>query len=70
MKINWTLVAQIVAAVAGVVGTVVTPIWGSQVASSVQDFLQALSGVLVLIPTLTAAVVHVAKAKAKLALGR
>jgi len=51
VTINWALIGSIVAAVAGVVGSVLTPIYGKNLSGSVEAVLQAVSGLLVLIPT-------------------
>ena len=55
IKWNWPLLASVCTALAGVAGTVLTPIYGTQLSGAVQDLLQALSGLLVLIPTTHAA---------------
>lgn len=69
MKINWTLLASIVSALAGVVGTVITPIYGSSLSASVGGVLQAVSGVLLAIGAFHVSSVAVAQAKAKIVPG-
>jgi hypothetical protein len=49
MKINWTLLASVTSALAGVIGTVLTPVYGMSLTSSVAAVLQAVSGVLMAI---------------------
>lgn len=51
VTINWALIGSIVAAAAGVVGSILTPIYGTSLSTSVQAVLMAVSGLLVLIPT-------------------
>jgi len=47
---NWQTVTALVAALAGVAGTIITPIWGTQLASEIQGILQGLSALLIAIP--------------------
>lgn len=68
MKINWALVATIVAALGGVIGTVITPIYGASLTTAVQAVLQAVSALLVLIPSVHASSIVAAQAKAKASL--
>lgn len=63
---NWTLIAQVVSALAGAAGTILTPIYGTNLASAIVGVLQALSALLLVIPTVTTAVVHVTREKARL----
>lgn len=71
MNFNWTTIAAVLSALAGVAGSVITPIWGSNLATSVQAVLQAISGILVVIAGwhVTAVTASTAKAKAHLKLG-
>jgi hypothetical protein len=72
VTINWATVIAVVTALAGAAGSIITPIWGTQLATQVQVVLQALAGLLVLIPAAhaTSVTAHVAKAKASARLGR
>jgi hypothetical protein len=54
VPINLPLIAAICAALAGVAGTILTPLYGANLSTAVSAVLQALSGLLVLIPTLHA----------------
>ena len=63
VTLNWALLGSLVAALAGVVGSIVTPIYGSELSSSIENVLQALSGLLVLIPTLHMSSVAASNAK-------
>ena len=51
IKLNWPLLGAIVASIAGVVGTILTPIYGSSLTTQIQAVLQALSALLIAIPT-------------------
>ena len=51
VTINWAMIGSFIAALAGVAGSVLTPIYGTQMATGVQQVLQAVSGLLLLIPT-------------------
>lgn len=63
-QINWPLLGSIVAGVAGVVGTVVTAIWGADAGTSAQAILQSLSALLIAIPTFHLTAVAAATTKA------
>lgn len=67
MTINLSLVASILSALAGVAGTVLTPIYGSNLSSAVGAVLQALSGLLVAIAAYHVTSVATTQAKAKIA---
>ena len=51
ITINWAMIGAMVAALAGIAGSIITPIYGTSLATSVQAALQSISGLLVLIPT-------------------
>jgi hypothetical protein len=65
MKINLPLLAEICGALAGVAGSVLTPLYGQGLTTDVQGVLQALAALLVAIPVTHAGtiVVHAAKLK-------
>ena len=65
---NWATVIAVISGLAGVAGTVLTPIYGSNLANSVQAVLMALSGVLVAISGYHATSVVATTAKAKAAI--
>lgn len=65
MKINWTFLASIASALAGVAGTVITPVYGTGLGSSVQGILQAVSGLLIAIGAWHVNGVAAAQARAK-----
>jgi hypothetical protein len=65
VNLNWALIGSIVAALAGVAGSILTPLYGSSLATSVQAVLQALSGLLVVIPTFHVSSVAASGAKYK-----
>lgn len=65
VNLNWASVVAIVSALAGVAGTIITPIWGAQLASEVQGILQGLSALLVAIPAFHASSIVASTAKAK-----
>lgn len=67
VDINFPLIGSIVAAVAGVVGTILTPIYGVTLATAVKAFLLALSTLLIAIPTWHLASVAATSAKSKAA---
>jgi hypothetical protein len=50
MKLNLPMIAAFLGALAGIVGTVLTPIYGTHLTGEVQGVLQALSGLLLAIP--------------------
>lgn len=67
MKItNWPTIIAVVSAIAGVTGTVLTPIIGTSLAAGVQAVLQAVSGLLVLIAGGGATLILHTTAKARL----
>jgi hypothetical protein len=69
MKItNWPTIIAVVSAIAGVTGTVLTPLIGSSLATGVQTVLQAVSGLLILIAGGGATMIVHATAKARLGL--
>lgn len=53
---SWATIAAVVSAIAGVIGTILTPVLGTSLAAGVQAILQAVSGLLVLIAGGTATV--------------
>ena len=55
IKWNWPLLASILTALAGVAGTVLTPIYGSTLSGQVQNILMAISALLLAIPAAHAA---------------
>jgi ABC-type dipeptide/oligopeptide/nickel transport system permease component len=63
VNINWATLGAIASTIAGVVGAVITPIYGSQLATAVQAVLMGLSTILVAIPSWHVASVASAKAK-------
>ena len=67
MKINLALIASIISALAGATGTVLTPIYGSNLSAGVAAVLQAVSGLLVLIGGYHVTSVATAQAKAAIA---
>ena len=66
VNLNLPLIASICAALAGVAGSILTPLYGADLSTAVQGVLQALSSLLVLIPTLHVSSVASAAAKAKI----
>lgn len=69
VKDNLALTATITAAVAGAVGTTLTPILGASLGNDIQTILQTLSGLLLAIPTFHVSTVATARAKLKMASG-
>ena len=67
VNLNLPLIASICAALAGVAGTILTPLYGADLTTAVQGVLQSLSSLLLLIPTLHVSSVGAANAKAKIA---
>ncbi len=67
MKLNLPLIAAVVAALAGVVGSTLVPLLGTQLAISIQAILQALSALLIAIPTYHVSSVAAAQSKLKAA---
>jgi hypothetical protein len=67
VKINWPWLGSIAAALAGVVGTIITPIYGDTLSSQVQNILLAISGLLLAIPTIHVAQVATARSNARYA---
>lgn len=49
--INLPLIAAVLTALAGVAGSILTPLYGGDLTSAVQGVLQALSALLLVIPT-------------------
>ncbi len=62
---SWASVIAVVSGLAGVAGTVLTPIYGSNLANSVQATLMAISGLLVVISGYHATSVVASTAKMK-----
>ena len=69
MKINWAFLGSIAAALAGVAGTVITPVYGQDLATSVSGVLQGLSGLLIAISAFHVTSVAATAARAKIARG-
>ena len=67
IKFNWPLVASFVAALAGVVGTVLTPTLGDTLSTNVQAVLMAISGLLLVVPVHQASSTAAARSQAKYA---
>lgn len=65
VKLNLPAIAAVLAAVAGIAGSALTPLFGTQLAIAVQAVLQAVSGLLVVIPTYHVASVAAAQSKLK-----
>lgn len=65
MKINWPLFASVISAISGIAGTILTPIYGSALTSSVEGVLQAVSGLLMAISAfhVTSVAAHASKLK-------
>lgn len=61
-------VASALSAAAGVAGSILTPLYGQKLAGAVEAILQALSGLLILLPVGLTAKVAIEKTKANLAL--
>lgn len=55
--IDWASIAATLAAIAGVIGTILTPLLGSQLSTAVEAVIEAISGVLVVIPSYHVSVV-------------
>jgi hypothetical protein len=64
VKLNWGVLGSVVAALAGIAGSIITPVFGSHLAAQVQSVLQSLSGLLILIPSWHLGSVAAANAKA------
>lgn len=64
-NINWALVGSTLAAIAGVVGVILTPTIGATLAGDVKVVLLAISGLILAIPVHHVASVAAARAKAK-----
>jgi hypothetical protein len=62
---QWTKIVAVIAAIAGATGSVLTPLLGQSIANGVQTVLEAISGLLLLIPIGGATVVITTSAKAK-----
>lgn len=67
VTINWPTVIAVITALAGAAGSILTPIYGTNLATQVQVILQAIAGLLVLIPAAHATSVVATTAKAKAA---
>ena len=65
IKWNWPLLASILTAFAGVAGTVLTPVYGTNLSGQVQAILMAISGLLLAIPTTHAASAALTRSNAK-----
>ncbi len=68
-KVNWAGVIAVLTGLAGIAGSVITPIFGQQLASETANILQGLSAVLLVITGYHAQALAVAKAKAKFLAG-
>jgi uncharacterized membrane protein YjjB (DUF3815 family) len=64
VKINWALLGSVLTALAGVAGSVLTPLYGTGLSNAVSVVLQSLAALLVLIPGLHMTQVAAANAKA------
>jgi len=64
ITLNWPVIASVIAALAGAVGTILTPLYGSSLSTAVQAVLQALSGLLLVLPVHQAAATAAARSKA------
>jgi hypothetical protein len=62
---QWAKIVAVIAAIAGATGSVLTPLLGQSIASGVQTVLEAVSGLLLLIPIGGATVAITTSAKAK-----
>jgi ABC-type dipeptide/oligopeptide/nickel transport system permease subunit len=62
-NLNWAAIGAVIATLAGVAGTIITPIWGTHLAGEVQAVLMGLSAILIAIPTFHVASVAATKAK-------
>ena len=63
--INWTTIIATFTALAGVAGSILTPIFGTHLAIEIQSILQGLAAVLVVLPAAHATAVVAATAKVK-----
>ena len=70
IKINWPLLATLTATLAGAAGTILTPMYGESLSNAVQAVLQALSGLLLIIPTVHASQIVVGQASTRRELAR
>lgn len=66
MNLTTSKIVTILSLVAGVAGSIITPLYGATLASAVQGVLQALSALLVLIPSAHATNLVYSAAKAGL----
>lgn len=66
-KLNLPLVITVLTAIAGAVGTVLVPVFGQSLSTAVQAVLQAVVGLLVVIPTYHVSSVATVAAKSKAA---
>jgi hypothetical protein len=66
VKINLPLVITVLAALGGIAGTVLTPIYGAQLTTAVQGVLQAISALLVLLPVHHASSIVVSQSRARI----
>ena len=62
---QWTKIVAVISAIAGASGSVLIPVLGQSIASGVQTVLQAVAGLLLLIPVGAATAVVMTGAKAK-----
>ena len=62
---QWTKIVAVISAIAGASGVILTPLYGQSIANGVKTVLEAISGLLLLIPIGGATVVITAHAKAK-----
>ena len=65
VKFNWPLIASVVGAIAGAVGTILTPLYGADLTNAVQAVLQAVSALLLLLPVHQATTTAAARSQAR-----
>ena len=68
VNVNWALIGAILATLAGIAGTILTPLYGTQLATAVQVSIPSLSALLIAIPPYHVASVAAATSKMKAAL--
>jgi len=69
-NVKWSVLIATISALAGVAGSILTPLLGSNLAAGVQVVLQAVSGLLVIIAGGGATMIVHLEAKARLGLGK
>ena len=62
---QWAKLVAVITAIAGATGAILTPVLGQSIAAGMQTVLEAISGLLLLIPIGGATVVITTSAKAK-----